>query len=159
MRFSWLFLIMILATFTGVAFRPLLQPALGMADPLLIFVCWMALVDRWPRLLLMIVVVAAHRCLGGITTPVDAVVPLLCTVLTVRFLKTVFDPHHPYRRIQIILPSLLIGVSVQESMLSGVFPTFQMMFPALLLSAVVTAILLPVLDIVRPFLKSARYPL
>jgi len=152
-------LIMILATFTGVAFKPLLQPALGMADPLLIFVCWMALVDRWPRLLLIVVAVAAHRCLVGITSPVDAMLPLLCTVIAVRVLKTVFDPYHPYRRLQIILPSLLIAISVQESLLSGVFPTFHMLFPAIILSAVVVAILLPVLDVVRPLLKSARYPL
>ncbi|MGE4614120.1 MAG: hypothetical protein AAEJ46_07295, partial [Planctomycetota bacterium] len=52
MRVGWLITLTLLSIFTVGAYRPLVVYSGGIADPALIFLAWLALIDRWPRVLL-----------------------------------------------------------------------------------------------------------
>ncbi|MEE2858038.1 MAG: hypothetical protein VX949_11660 [Planctomycetota bacterium] len=159
MRLGWLITLTLLSIFTVGAYRPFVVESGGVADPALIFLAWLALVDRWPRLLIVGFVICIYRSLGGISSAVEVVFPVAALILSVRWFRQLLDPHHRWKRLQILIPALLIASMVQEWLLAGVVPGLIFLVHGCWLSILFTALMLPVLDLAAPLLRSARYPL
>jgi hypothetical protein len=159
MRVGWLITLTLLSIFTVGAYRPLVVYSGGIADPALIFLAWLALTDRWPRILLVGSVICLYRSIGGISSGFEIVCPVAAMILSVRWLRQVLDPHDRWKRFQILIPALLIASVVQEWLLAGIAPGLFFLVHGCWLSILVTALMLPVLDLVTPLLRSARYPL
>ena len=51
MRLMWLVAICLLALMTTTAYRPLLDCTIATADPAMVLLAWLALIDRMPRIL------------------------------------------------------------------------------------------------------------
>ena len=140
MRVGWLITLTLLSIFTVGAYRPLVVYSGGIADPALIFLAWLALIDRWPRILLVGSVICLYRSIGGISSGFEIVCPVAAMILSVRWLRQVLDPHDR---------------GDQQSRDQNLKP-----LPAVVgIENLVTALMLPVLDLVTPLLRSARYPL
>ena len=159
MRVGWLITLTLLSIFTVGAYRPLVVYSGGIADPALIFLAWLALIDRWPRILLVGTAICLYRSIGGISSVIELVVPVAALILSVRWFRLVLDPYHRWKRFQILIPALLIAFVVQEWLLAGVVPGLFFVVNGCWLSVLVAALLFPVLDLVTPLLRSARYPL
>jgi len=160
MRWNWLAVICLLTVMTSGAYRPLLDSGLGSADPAMILLAWLALIDRIPRVFVAIIFIGVVRIWMGIAEIPETFVPLLAVVFSVRMLRQVLDPYHRWKRFQILIPALLVGVLVQRYMLTGdLAGTTGLVFWSVLLSVVVAGLLFPILDLMSPLLSSARYPL
>jgi hypothetical protein len=159
MRVGWLFTLTLLSLLTVGAYRPLVAYSGGIADPALIFLAWLALIDRWPRILLVATMICLYRSIGGISSVIELVGPVAALILSVRWFRLVLDPYHPWKRFQILIPALLIAFVVQEWLLTGIAPGLFFLVHGCWLSILVTALMLPVLDLVTPLLRSARYSL
>ncbi len=159
MRIGWLITLTMLALLTVGAYRPLVVESGGIADPALIFLAWLSLVDRWPRILIVGGVICLYRSVGGISSGVELIIPVAALILTVRWFRQVLDPYHRWKRFQILIPALLMAAVFREWLLAGVVPGLFFLVHGCWISIVITALMLPVLDLVTPLLRSARYPL
>ncbi|MGE4619825.1 MAG: hypothetical protein AAEJ04_08475 [Planctomycetota bacterium] len=160
MRFRWLMVVCVLTLMTSAAYRPLLDTGFGLADPVMVMIAWFSLSDRLSRIFVALAVVSAVRIWLGIAELPDTVIPLLGIVITVRCLRLVLDPFHPMKRFQILLPAFLCGLILQRVLVVGsVAGAGYLMFFSVIFTALVAALLLPILDLVSPLLRSARYPL
>ena len=159
MKVGWFTIILVLTIFTTGAFRPLMVKTAAVADPLLILLVWFALVDRWPRIVVVLSVICIYRLYGGISTPLEVLAPLLVVLIAVRGLRQLLDPYHPWKRFQIVIPALLLGAVLQEFVLAGNLPTISFVFQSCWVVALFVALLFPVLDLTTPLLRSARFPL
>ena len=159
MRIGWLITLTTLALLTVGAYRPLVVESGGIADPALIFLAWLSLVDRWPRILIVGGVICLYRSVGGISSGVELIIPVAALILTVRWFRQVLDPYHRWKRFQILIPALLMAAVFREWLLAGVVPGLFFLVHGCWISIVITALMLPVLDLVTPLLRSARYPL
>ena len=160
MRWKWLTVICLLAIFTGIAYRPILDSGMGIADPVMILLAWLALVDRISRVLIAITFIGLLRMWLGIGEIADTFLPLLGVIISVRLLRHLLDPYHPIKRFQIVVPALTIGVILQWALLTGeITSNTGLIVSGVLISLLFAALLLPILDLTAPLLRSARYPL
>ncbi|MGE4601496.1 MAG: hypothetical protein AAEJ65_01170 [Planctomycetota bacterium] len=160
MRLMWLVAICLLALMTTTAYRPLLDCTIATADPAMVLLAWLALIDRMPRILVAMTIIGLLRIWFGIAEIADTFVPLLAVIVSVRLLRQYLDPYHPWKRFQILVPALLVGVILQWILLTGsLVGAGELVLWSLLLSVVITGLLSPILDLMTPLLRSARYPL
>jgi len=85
--------------------------------------------------------------------------PFLIIFFLIRVIRGGVSPYHPWRRLLIVLPALVVAGWFSRNLLdldlhrgpSGVFID-------LLIAFIVSAALFPLLDLTRPLLRSARFP-
>ena len=159
MRAGWFTILLLLTIFTTGAFRPLLVNTAASADPLLILLAWLALIDRWPRIIVVVAVISVYRVFGGISTPFEVLTPILMITFAVRSLRLWMDPYHPWKRYQIVIPALVLGAAIEEWILAGYLPSVSFVFQSCWIAALCGALMMPILDLTTPLLRSARYPL
>ena len=159
MKLPALFLLLFLSLLTSDAYGPLLGPAALVADPALVFLAWISLADRWPRILAVFFGLSVYRLTGSVATPLEVMAPLLTVVLVIRVIRMGISPFDRWRRLGIVTLALLTaGVLSQWLVASHLGRGFQGFFADGLLALIVAAVLFPLLDLARPMLKSARYP-
>ncbi len=160
MRWKWLAAVCVLTILTTGAYQPLFSSVFGMQDPALIVLGWLALTDRLSRVAVVLVAFSVLRINFGIGEVVDTVAPLLAMVVTVRVLRQLLDPYHPWKRFQILAPSFVVAVTIQWFLLTGgIVDSTGMILSGVFLSLLFAGLMLPILDLATPLLRSARYPL
>ncbi len=159
MKLPALLLLLFLSILTSDAYAPLLGPAVLVADPALVFLAWICLADRWPRILTVVFGLSIYRLTGSVATPVEVIAPLLVVVLVIRVIRMGISPFDRWRRLGIVTLALLTAGSLSHWLVaSHLGRGFQGFFADGLLALIVAAVLFPLLDLTRPLLKSARYP-
>lgn len=159
MKLPALFLLLVLSLMTSSAYGPLLGPAVLVADPALVFLAWISLIDRWPRILVVLCGLIAYRLSGSIASPLEVCAPMLIAVLVIRVIRMGISPFDRWRRLGIVTLALLsAGTLSQWLVASHLGRGFQGFFVDGLLALIVIATMFPLLDLTRPLLKSARYP-
>ena len=159
MRTPVLLVLVALSLLTSYVYTPLLGPAVLVADPIFVFLAWICLVDRWPRIVLVTACIFFFRLGNTIATPLEVLTPLIGIVVVVRLIRSGISPYQMWRRLFIMIPALLLAgalcrlfvASHLEWGLLGLFKDGALAF-------IVAAVMLPLLDLTRPLLKSARYP-
>ena len=160
MRWKWLAVICFLTILTSGAYQPLFSSGFGMYDPLIVLLGWLALTDRISRIAVVVIAFSLLRTWLGIGEAAETVLPLVATVASVRLLRQLLDPHHPWKRFQILAPSFAVGVTAQWFFLTGgISENSGMIFSGVFLSVLLACLMLPILDLAAPLLRSARYPL
>lgn len=160
MRWGWLFAICFLTSLTGGAYQPLFDSYLGMFDPLMIFIAWLALIDRMSRIIVVVVALTLLRVWFGIGTFSETAIPLVGVVASVRMLRQILDPYHPWKRFQILVPSFIVGIVSHWFLLLGdLSGSVSTVVAGLSVSLIFAGLMLPILDLSAPLLRSARYPL
>ena len=159
MKLPALFLLLVLALLTSAAYSRPLGPSVLVADPTLVFLAWICLVDRWPRILAVLGGLLLYRWSGTIAHPIEVWAPPILMVLVIRIIRLGISPFDRWRRLAIVVPALLSAGLISQwlvaSHLSRGWPGF---FEDGLLALMVAAVMMPLLDMTRPILKSARYP-
>lgn len=159
MKFPALFLLLFLSILTSSTYGPLLGSHLLVADPAMVFLAWVCLADRWPRIVVVAVGLAIYRMSGTIASLLEVIAPLLVLIVTVRLIRMGISPYDRWRRLGIVTLALLAaGSSSQWLVASHLGRGVQGFFADSLLALIVAAVMFPLLDLTRPMLKSARYP-
>ena len=159
MKLPALFLLLVLSLLTSSAYGPLLGSGLLVADPAMIFLAWVCLADRWPRILAVATGLAIYRLSGTVASSWEVVAPLLVLIVTVRLIRMWISPFDRWRRLGIVTLALLAaGNSSQWLVASHLGRGVQGVFADSMLALIVAAVMFPLLDLTRPMLKSARYP-
>ena len=159
MKLPALFLLLVLSLLTSSAYAPVLGPGLLVADPAMIFLAWVCLGDRWPRIVAVAIGLAIYRLSGTVASLLEVIAPLLALIVTVRLICMGISPFDRWRRLGIVTLALLAaGILGQWLVASHLGRGIQGFFADGLLALIVAAVMFPLLDLTRPMLKSARYP-
>ena len=159
MKWSMLFLLTALSIWTSYVYSGVVGSSILLLDPVLILVAWFCLQDEWPRIFAVSVMILLYRFSLTIATPLEVVVPPLALIFTIRMLSGGISPFHFWRRFLIVVPALCLSHLISNFIL---FRVFDLSIERILLDAalafIVSATMFSVLDVIRPLLKTAKYP-
>ena len=149
MKWTMLFLLTALSIWTSYVYSGVIGSSLSLLDPVLILLAWFCLQDEWPRIL----------AVSAIATPLEVVIPPLALIFTIRMLSGGISPFHSWRRFLIVVPALCLSHLISKFILFRVFDlSIERILLDVALAFIVSATMFSVLDVIRPLLKTAKYP-
>lgn len=152
--------IVLLASLTQIATAPLLGGGADAVDIPLLVLIWFALVDRWPRIVIVGTSLVILRVAFGASGLPAVAIPLLAAVLWVRFVRRGIDPRDPVRRITIVLSALIVAGLAHRILLSVPWAgEIDGWATGLVIGTIASVLINPILDLTAPLLRSADYPM
>lgn len=161
MRLAPLLLLLLLSLATDVIYRPLWGQRLGTPDVTVLFILWLASVDRRQRVYSVVVVVGTLRSFLSLDTFPLPWLPLLTMVECQFLFRQWVHLRRPIRRLPVIAVTVGIGTAVTGFVLTQRLGADLMLATAsgALWGTVVAAMLFPILDFFAPLLRNHRYPM
>ena len=161
MRLLPLATLLLLTLASDLIFRPFWPDRWGAPDLLLLFVAWLASIDRRPRVYLVVLMVGITRSLYSVDSFPLSWAPLLITAECQFFFRRWVHLRAPIRRLPVLgvtiaIASASVGYLLTHSADAALVIACSW---AGLYAVVAAAILFPILDFFAPLLRSPRYPM
>ncbi|MFQ5655903.1 MAG: hypothetical protein ACE5GW_14390 [Planctomycetota bacterium] len=158
MRFGALLMLLALSVATGLSLRPLWFRGPATVDPPLLLLLWLALTDRRLRIYVAAGILAALRAHLGLSSLLAALLPLAAAIEAVLLMRRWVHLRDPWRRLPVTGLAASAAILLHHLLLDAPPGTLAIdLLLGALLSTLSAAILFPILDLVRPLIRSARF--
>ena len=167
MRLPMMLFLLSLCVLTGILLDPAWQTGWATVDVPLLFLMYLAQLDRKDRLYILGGALALSRGLLGVENLLTAFLPILVAIESQVLLRHWFHVRDPWVRVIVMAPFFALVIIVKwfaaALVQSHLFKTWATLGPTLawgVLYAVLASVLFfPILDCLRPYMRSYRHPL
>ncbi|MEM7166224.1 MAG: hypothetical protein AAF581_12210 [Planctomycetota bacterium] len=161
MKFLPLTALMSLCLLTDLIYRPLWDQRLATPDVPILFILWLASIDRRQRVYSVVIVLGALRSFCSVDTLPMPWLPLIVMVEAQFIFRGWVHLRTPFRRLPVVASTIAIGTALNGYLLTNHYGAdlWLTTATAALYSTLAAAIIFPILDFFAPLLRSHRYPM